>query len=244
MRVGHVWIGSAWQGAAASSRRRAALGSRRPTARGMPAVGELVRSTSGQRMVKPPLRCPRGHPLRPGRMLVGTVACSCGRHLTWRCECGAVTYGPAPGHRVQRAARAGAGARLAAIGADASTAGRTSCQSQTALTTSKWSLRSLDPHAVKVVSIALEKSTQRSFVVDVRAWADEHPRYGRRVKPQFEVWNQTNAFSKVKFLSRSACIPRYSDTPFQFIFERFVFHSRKCRKDKANGVKQAARARK
>jgi len=73
VRVGHVWIGSAWQGAAASSRRRAALGSRRPTARGMPAVGELVRSTSGQRMVKPPLRCPRGHPLRPGRMLVGTV---------------------------------------------------------------------------------------------------------------------------------------------------------------------------
>ena len=50
------------------------------------------------------------------------------------------------GRRVQLAARAGAGARLAAIGADASTAGRTSCQSQTALTTSKWSLRSLDPH--------------------------------------------------------------------------------------------------
>jgi hypothetical protein len=28
-----------------------------------------------------PLRCPRGHPLRPGRMLVGSIACSCGRHL-------------------------------------------------------------------------------------------------------------------------------------------------------------------
>jgi hypothetical protein len=28
-------------------------------------------------------------------MLVGSIACSCGRHLTWRCECGAVTYGPA-----------------------------------------------------------------------------------------------------------------------------------------------------
>jgi hypothetical protein len=24
-------------------------------------------------------------------MLVGSIACSCGRHLTWRCECGAVT---------------------------------------------------------------------------------------------------------------------------------------------------------
>jgi hypothetical protein len=33
----------------------------------------------------------------PGRMLVGSIACSCGRHLTWRCECGAVTYGPALG---------------------------------------------------------------------------------------------------------------------------------------------------
>jgi len=40
----------------------------------MPAVGELVRSTSGQWMVRPPLRCPRGHPLRPGRMLVGSIA--------------------------------------------------------------------------------------------------------------------------------------------------------------------------
>jgi hypothetical protein len=28
-------------------------------------------------------------------MLVGRIACSCGRHLTWCCECGAATYGPA-----------------------------------------------------------------------------------------------------------------------------------------------------
>ncbi|MDT5120486.1 MAG: hypothetical protein QOE30_6225 [Mycobacterium sp.] len=28
-------------------------------------------------------------------MLVGSIACSCGRHITWRCECGAVAYGPA-----------------------------------------------------------------------------------------------------------------------------------------------------
>jgi hypothetical protein len=28
-------------------------------------------------------------------MLVGSIACSCGRHLTWRCDGGAVTYGQA-----------------------------------------------------------------------------------------------------------------------------------------------------
>jgi hypothetical protein len=38
---------------------------------GMAAVGELVRSTSGQWMARPPLQCSRGHKLRPGRMLVG-----------------------------------------------------------------------------------------------------------------------------------------------------------------------------
>ena len=35
--------------------------------------------------------------MQAGRVLVGSIACSCGRHLTWRCECGAVTYGPALG---------------------------------------------------------------------------------------------------------------------------------------------------
>jgi hypothetical protein len=40
----------------------------------MPAVGDLVRSTTGQWMVKPPLRCPRGHGLRPGHTLVGSIA--------------------------------------------------------------------------------------------------------------------------------------------------------------------------
>jgi hypothetical protein len=58
----------------------------------VPAVGELV-CRSGQWMVQPPEVCPRGHRLRPGRMLVGTIACSCGRHITWECECGEVTYG-------------------------------------------------------------------------------------------------------------------------------------------------------
>jgi hypothetical protein len=36
-----------------------------------------------------------GAAMRPGRMVVGNIASSCDRYLTWRCECGAVTYGPA-----------------------------------------------------------------------------------------------------------------------------------------------------
>lgn len=31
----------------------------------------------------------------PGTCWSGSIACSCGRHLTWPCECGAVSYGPA-----------------------------------------------------------------------------------------------------------------------------------------------------
>ena len=75
---------------------------------GMPAVGELVRCTNGAWMVRPPLRCPRGHRLRPGHTIVGTIACSCGRHLTWRYR---VRRGHLPAgavRRVQLAARASA----------------------------------------------------------------------------------------------------------------------------------------
>jgi len=62
-------------------------------------VGELVLSTGGAWMVRPPQRCPNGHPITPGRVLVGSIACACGerRHLTWLCGCGSVTYGPALG---------------------------------------------------------------------------------------------------------------------------------------------------
>jgi hypothetical protein len=63
----------------------------------MPVVGAPVRCTNGAWMVRPPQHCPRGHRLRPGHTIVGTSACACGRHLTWRRECGAVTYGPALG---------------------------------------------------------------------------------------------------------------------------------------------------
>jgi len=47
----------------------------------MTAVGELVRFPSSQWSGPPPLRCPRGHLMRPERMLVGSTACSCGHHL-------------------------------------------------------------------------------------------------------------------------------------------------------------------
>jgi hypothetical protein len=61
-------------------------------------VGELVLSTDGAVMVRPPQRCGRGHPIAPGHVLVGSAVCSCGdRHLTWECECGDTTYGPALG---------------------------------------------------------------------------------------------------------------------------------------------------
>jgi hypothetical protein len=38
-----------------------------PSVVSMAAVGELVRSTPGAWMVRPPTHCPRGHLLRPGR---------------------------------------------------------------------------------------------------------------------------------------------------------------------------------
>ena len=53
------------------------------------------RAMDGQAAAAPPC----GHPLRPGHTLVGSIACSCGCHLMWRCEWGAVTYGPAPANR-------------------------------------------------------------------------------------------------------------------------------------------------
>lgn len=66
----------------------------------MPAVGELVRSTTGEWIVRPPERCLRGHLLGPHRALVGHQPCGCGRrggHMTWRCRlCDAVVYAPPP----------------------------------------------------------------------------------------------------------------------------------------------------
>jgi hypothetical protein len=65
----------------------------------MSVTDQLVRSTPSAWMVRPPLRCRADTGWGRPRMLIGSIACSCGRHLTWRCECGAVTYGPALGDR-------------------------------------------------------------------------------------------------------------------------------------------------
>ena len=62
-------------------------------------VGELVLGPDGARMVRPPQGCGNGHPITPGHVLVGSIAYCCGerRHLTWECDCGSMTYGPALG---------------------------------------------------------------------------------------------------------------------------------------------------
>ncbi len=60
-------------------------------------VGSLVRGVDGHWIVRAPTHCTAGHKLRPGRVLVGHVPCSCsqrGGHTTWACECGAVVYAP------------------------------------------------------------------------------------------------------------------------------------------------------
>lgn len=64
-------------------------------------VSDLVRCTTGGWMVRPPARCPNGHELGPGHVLVGNQPCGgCGRggHMTWTCrECQVTTYRPAMG---------------------------------------------------------------------------------------------------------------------------------------------------
>lgn len=63
-----------------------------------PGVGDLVQSTDGEWMVRPPEECGAGHRLA-GNCIVGTLECSCGdRHLTWCCDtCEHTTYGPTLG---------------------------------------------------------------------------------------------------------------------------------------------------
>ena len=65
-------------------------------------VGDLVLSSGGEWMVRPPERCGNGHPITPGHVLVGTAVCACqDRHLTWLCECGSMVYGPELGERCE-----------------------------------------------------------------------------------------------------------------------------------------------
>ena len=67
----------------------------------MPSFGNLVPCTDGGWMILPPQRCPNGHRLGPGAVLVGHQPCagSChGGHTTWQCAaCDAITYAPGVG---------------------------------------------------------------------------------------------------------------------------------------------------
>jgi hypothetical protein len=57
------------------------LGGPRPAAAarcsvvGQDVLGELVQTTAGTWITKPPTRCPNGHQLGPNQVLVGHVAC-------------------------------------------------------------------------------------------------------------------------------------------------------------------------
>ena len=59
---------------------------------------ELVQTTDGKWIIRPPTRCPNGHRLGANQVLVGHVAClghGGGGHTSWHCRtCDAVVYGP------------------------------------------------------------------------------------------------------------------------------------------------------
>ena len=60
-------------------------------------LGELVQTTAGTWITKPPSRCPNGHRLGPGEVLVGHQAClgHGDGHTTWTCcTCDQTVYGP------------------------------------------------------------------------------------------------------------------------------------------------------
>lgn len=77
-------------------------------------VGDLVRSTTGAWITRPPVRCPNGHLLGAGRELVGFAHCSHpGGHTSWWCrECGATVYGPPLSETCSRLNGADCGAAL------------------------------------------------------------------------------------------------------------------------------------
>src|SRR6476646_392475 len=56
-----------------------------------------VQTTAGKWITPPPTRCPNGHNLGPGEVLVGHQAClgHGGGHTTWTCRsCDQTVYGP------------------------------------------------------------------------------------------------------------------------------------------------------
>lgn len=64
----------------------------------MPEVGDLVRSTTGGWVTLAPARCPNGHELGAGQVIVGHAVCvghGGGGHTTWTClACDALVFGP------------------------------------------------------------------------------------------------------------------------------------------------------
>lgn len=60
-------------------------------------VGDLVPTERGW-VVVPPTCCQDGHACADEGWSVSSVWCTCnGRHMAWRCWCGAVLYAPQPG---------------------------------------------------------------------------------------------------------------------------------------------------
>jgi hypothetical protein len=66
----------------------------------MPDVGDLIRTTAGTWITRPPACCSNGQDLGTDRLLVGHEACL-GHGLgqtTWMCRaCGVIVYGPPKG---------------------------------------------------------------------------------------------------------------------------------------------------
>ena len=62
-------------------------------------LGELVQTAAGKWITHLPARCPNGHQLGPGQVLVGHQAClgHGGGHTTWTCRtCDETVYGGRP----------------------------------------------------------------------------------------------------------------------------------------------------
>jgi len=70
----------------------------RPVAGSQDVLSELVQTTDGRWITKPPSHCSNGHLLGPSQVLVGHVAClghGGGGHTSWHWRtCDAVVYGP------------------------------------------------------------------------------------------------------------------------------------------------------
>jgi hypothetical protein len=63
-------------------------------------LGELLQTTTGKWITRPPTRCPNGHQFVANQVLVGHQTClghGGGGHTTWTCRtCDQTVYGPPP----------------------------------------------------------------------------------------------------------------------------------------------------